>query len=64
MAKKKETTMSQMTSLVIAEKAWANVKVLVASVAVTAIKAQAPTGSGSNTSPRIVVTNMDRSVHP
>jgi uncharacterized membrane protein len=50
-AKKKETTMSQMTSFVKAEKAAEKASVLVAMAVVTARKAQAPTGSGSSTSP-------------
>ena len=51
LAKKKDTTMSQMTSLVKALKAWPKVRVLVATAAVTAQSAHAPTGSGSSTSP-------------
>ena len=50
-AKKKDTTMSQMTSFVKAVKAWLKVRVLVAMAVVTARKAQAPTGSGSSTRP-------------
>ena len=50
-AKKKETTMSQMTSLQKAEKqAWKD-SVLVATTTVAVRKAQAPVGSGSRTSP-------------
>ena len=51
LAKKKETTMSQMTSLQNALKAAAKVRVLVKIATVTARKAQAPVGRGSNTSP-------------
>ena len=51
LAKKKETTMSQMTSLQNALKAAAKVRVLVKIATVTARKAQAPVGSGSRTSP-------------
>lgn len=47
--------MSQMTSLVKAEKALAKVRVLVAMAVVTERKAQAPTGSGSSTKPAAVV---------
>lgn len=42
----------------------ANVSVFVASVTVTAMKAHAPTGSGASTRPRMVVTKMDRRLHP
>ena len=43
--------MSHMTSFVKALNAWLKVRVLVKTAAVTDKKAQAPTGSGSNTSP-------------
>ena len=43
--------MSHMTSFVKALNAWLKVRVLVKTAAVTDRKAQAPTGSGSNTSP-------------
>ncbi len=42
----------------------AKVSVLVASVAVTAMKAQAPTGRGSSTRPRMVVAKMLSRVQP
>jgi hypothetical protein len=61
-AKKKETTMSQMTSFVKAEKAAEKASVLVAMAVVTARKAQAPTGSGSSTSPAMVLTKMESRV--
>mmetsp|Transcript_26049 Transcript_26049/g.66254 ORF Transcript_26049/g.66254 Transcript_26049/m.66254 type:complete len:277 (+) Transcript_26049:2006-2836(+) len=64
LAKKKDTTMSQMTSLVMALNACAKVSVFVARVTVTAMKAHAPTGRGSSTRPRMVVTKIDSSVHP
>lgn len=50
-AKKKETTMSHMTSFVNAPKAWPKVSVLVKTAVVTARKAQAPVGRGSSTRP-------------
>ena len=50
-AKKNETTISQMTSLVKAPKAWPKVSVLVVIAVVTARNAQAPVGKGSNTKP-------------
>lgn len=53
LAKKKETTMSQMTSFVKAVKACAKVRVLVATATVTPRNAQAPTGSGSSTRPGV-----------
>ena len=55
LAKKNETTMSQMTSLQKALKAAAKVRVLVKMATVTAKKAQAPVGSGSSTRPAITV---------
>ena len=51
MAKKKETTMSQMTSLQKAEKHCEKVSVLVATTAVAVRNAHAPVGSGSSTRP-------------
>ncbi|GJM98538.1 hypothetical protein PR202_ga15561 [Eleusine coracana subsp. coracana] len=51
-AKKKEMTMSQMTSLVKAEKAAVKGSVCVATAAVSPRKAQAPTGSGPQHEPR------------
>lgn len=51
MAKKKETTMSHMTSLQKALKAAANVRVFVKMAVVTAKNAHAPVGKGSNTRP-------------
>ena len=45
--------MSQMTSFVKAVKAWAKVRVFVATATVTPRNAQAPTGSGSNTRPGV-----------
>lgn len=51
LAKKKDTTMSQMTSLQKALKAWLKVSVLVNTAAVTDRKAQAPVGKGSSTRP-------------
>ena len=50
-AKKNDTTMSQMTSLVKAENACPKLSVLVATAVVTARNAQAPVGSGSSTRP-------------
>mmetsp|Transcript_1237 Transcript_1237/g.4013 ORF Transcript_1237/g.4013 Transcript_1237/m.4013 type:complete len:418 (-) Transcript_1237:1073-2326(-) len=64
LAKKNETTMSQMTSFVNAEKVCVNVSVLVAMATVADRNAQAPTGRGSSTSPAMVDTKMDRSVQP
>ena len=57
-AKKNDTTMSQMTSLLVAANACAKVSVPVATQAVMARKAQAPTGSGSSTSPSTMVAKM------
>uniref|UniRef100_A0A0A9FIH0 PDCT1 n=1 Tax=Arundo donax TaxID=35708 RepID=A0A0A9FIH0_ARUDO len=62
-AKKKDMTMSQMTSLVKAEKAAVNGSVCVATAAVSPRKAQAPTGSGPSTSPAMVERKMERSCH-
>jgi hypothetical protein len=53
-----------MISFVMAENACAKVRVLVTMQVVTAMKAQAPTGSGSRINPSIVVANMDRRDHP
>mmetsp|Transcript_32861 Transcript_32861/g.72587 ORF Transcript_32861/g.72587 Transcript_32861/m.72587 type:complete len:217 (+) Transcript_32861:1810-2460(+) len=64
LAKKNETTMSQMTSLVMAEKACAKVRVLVTRVTVTAMKAQAPTGRGSRINPKIVDAKMASNDQP
>ena len=64
LAKKKETTMSQITSLVKAEKAAEKVKVFVAMAVVTARKAQAPTARGSKTNPAMVETKIERRLHP
>lgn len=64
LAKKKDTTISQITSLVNALNAAAKVKVFVATATVTAMKAQAPTGRGSSTRPAMVETKMDSRVHP
>ncbi len=50
-AKKNETTMSQMTSLENAVKAWEKVSVFVKIETVTARNAHAPVGRGSNTRP-------------
>ena len=50
-AKKKDTTMSQITSLVNAEKVCAKVSVLVATAVDAARNAHAPTGRGSSTKP-------------
>lgn len=55
-AKKKEMTISQMTSLVKAEKAAEKESVLV-----TTTKAHAPTGRGLRTRPAIVERKMERS---
>jgi hypothetical protein len=63
LAKKKEMTMSQMTSDVKAEKAAANVSTLVAIAAVRPRKAQAPTGSGSSTRPVMVDRKIASSDH-
>jgi hypothetical protein len=62
-AKKKEMTMSQMTSLVKAEKAAVKGSVRVATAAVSPRKAHAPTGRGPSTSPAIVERKMERSCH-
>ena len=64
LAKKKDTTINQITSFVNAENAALNDKVFVAIAAVAAKNAQAPTGKGSNTRPAIVETNIERRVHP
>lgn len=50
-AKKNETTMSQMTSLEKAVKAWVKLRVLVKMETVTARNAHAPVGRGSSTRP-------------
>lgn len=60
-AKKNEMTMSQMTSLVKAEKAVAKERVLVRTVTVRPKKAHAPTGNGLRTRPAMVETKMERS---
>lgn len=60
-AKKNEMTMSQMTSLVKAEKAVAKGRVLVRTVTVRPKKAHAPTGNGLRTRPAMVETKMERS---
>jgi len=51
LAKKKETTMSQMTSLLKALKHCEKVRVLVATATVAVRNAHAPVGSGASTSP-------------
>lgn len=53
--------MSQMTSLVKAEKAVAKERVLVRTVTVRPKKAHAPTGNGLRTRPAMVETKMERS---
>ena len=53
LAKKKETTMSQMTSLQKALKHCAKVRVLVATTSVPIKNAHAPVGSGSRTRPAL-----------
>lgn len=60
-AKKKEMTMSQMTSLVNAPNAAVKGSVRVATVAVRPRNAHAPTGSGPRTSPAMVERKMERS---
>lgn len=60
-AKKNEMTMSQMTSLVKAEKAVAKGRVLVRTVTVRPKKAHAPTGNGLRTRPAMVETKMESS---
>lgn len=62
--KKKEVTMSQMTSLVKAEKAAEKVRVLVRTARVRQVKAQPPTGSGLRMRPEMVVRKSARSCHP
>ena len=56
--------MSQMISLVMAANAWPNVRVFVTTHAVTAMKAQAPTGRGSRTRPRMVEEKIERRDQP
>lgn len=63
LAKKKDTTMSQITSLLNALKVCANVRVLVSTQMVAARKAHAPTGRGSSTKATMVARKMDRSCH-
>ena len=63
LAKKKEMTMSQMTSDVKAENAALNVSTLVAMAAVRPRNAQAPTGSGSSTRPVMVDRKIASSDH-
>mmetsp|Transcript_66 Transcript_66/g.343 ORF Transcript_66/g.343 Transcript_66/m.343 type:complete len:218 (-) Transcript_66:29-682(-) len=63
LAKKKANTMSQMTSLVIAENACWKVRVLVTTHMERPQKAHAPTGRGVSTSPAMVERKMARSVH-
>ena len=63
LAKKNASTMSQMTSLVIAEKACWNVSVFVTTVVLSPMNAHAPTGSGVKTKPVMVLRKMARSVH-
>lgn len=50
-AKKKETTINQMTSFEKAPKAWEKVRVLVRTAVVTPSSAHAPVGNGSRTKP-------------
>ena len=64
LAKKKDTTISQITSFVNAVNAAVKVRVLVAIATVADKNAQAPTGSGSRTNPAIVDTKMDNRAHP
>jgi hypothetical protein len=59
LAKKKLITMSQMTSLVMADTAVLKGRVPVATVAVKPQKAQAPTGRGPSTKPMMVDRKMD-----
>lgn len=56
--------MSQITSLVKAEKAAEKVRVLVAMAVVTARKAHAPTANGSSTRPAMVETKIERRFQP
>lgn len=63
-AKKKEMTISQITSLVNAEKAAEKESVLVTIEAVRPMKAQAPTGRGLRTRPAIVDRKIERSCQP
>lgn len=62
-AKKKEMTISQMTSLAKAEKAAGNGSVPVRTEAVRPRKAQAPTGRGLRIRPAMVERNMESSCH-
>lgn len=62
LAKKNETTMSQITSLLNAENAAGNDNVLVATAVVADKNAQAPTGSGESTRPAMVDTKIASSV--
>lgn len=62
LAKKKDTTMSQITSLLNAENAAENDSVLVATAVVADKKAHAPTGRGDSTRPAMVDTKMANSV--
>lgn len=63
-AKKKEIAISQMSSLVKAEKAVEKESVLVTIEAVKPMKAQAPTGSGPRTRPEIVKRKTESNCHP
>ena len=63
LAKKNASTMSQMTSLVIAEKACWNVSVFVTTVVLSPRNAHAPTGRGVKTKPVMVLRKMASSVH-
>ena len=62
-AKKVATTMSQMTSLVSAARPCWNVSVRDATVTVSAMKAQAPTGAGLMTRPVTVEQKMAKRDH-
>lgn len=62
-AKKKEMTMSQMTSLVKAQNAVVKGRVRVRMEVVRPMKAQAPTGRGLRTRPAMVERKMARSCH-
>lgn len=62
-AKKKEITMSQMTSLVKAPKAEEKVRVFVRIEVVSPRKAQAPTGKGLRTRPAMVERKIASNCH-
>lgn len=61
--KKNEITINHRTSLVKAEKAAENVRVLVMTVRARHVTDHAPTGKGATIRPVMVVRNMERSCH-